>query len=132
VPEDAENVTPELSVRQRRALEAVVSQPTISQAAKAAGVSRRALYAYLRAPAFREALHALQNERLRLVSLSVSAALQEAVDVLRADLQPGHGQGALRLRAAAILAQHAASLIEFADLEGRVSALEAKAKEAKP
>jgi hypothetical protein len=116
----------ELSVRQRRAVAALLSEPTVAAAAKVAGVSRKTLYRYLAAPTFRAALAERQGDVLRMSAARLAGMLSQALDVVGLDLGAGVA-GDMRLRAAGLVLRHVASLLEYASLEERVRSLEERA-----
>jgi len=62
IVESSENLLPRLGIKKTRALMALVSQPTYSAAAIAAGISRATLYRYLKDRDFLEARDALYRE----------------------------------------------------------------------
>lgn len=120
----------ELSLRERRAVAALLSAPTVKEAARQAGVSRKTLYTYLARPQFAAALSEARAEARRLSAARLDGLLTEALDVIGADMSAGAG-AQYRLRAAGLIVRYAAGLQEYLELEGRVSALEARAKAAR-
>ena len=117
-------VSGELTVRQRRALTALLGAPTMAAAAKSAGVSERTIYRYLADPAFQAALREAQGRTLRMATARLTALLVKSLDVLGQATEPGHGQGQLRLRAAQTVVRHYAAMLEAQDLEERITRLE--------
>lgn len=118
--------TPRLTPRQHRAVAALLSCPTISEAAKTAQVSERTLYRWLVNQTFLAELHRQESELInniarRLVSLADNAlrTFQELLD----DPQAG---SSVRLRAAENVLTHLLRVRELATLEERVSLLEAE------
>jgi len=115
-----------LNVRQRRVLSALLSEPTVKDAAKAAGVGRRTVYRYMAEPVFQAALRDAQGQMLRLAVARMAGLMEKALDVIGLDLEPGHDKAHIRLRAAALVLRHYPGLVEVHNLEERVSALEAR------
>ena len=118
------NVTP----RQRKAIEALLTHGTVSQAAKAAHVARKTIYAWLRQPAFRAALSeaehlALDALQRTLVHLGDAAAHTLESAMLDAD------SDSVKVRAADVVLSRLLQLRELVSLDARVAALEAKANE---
>jgi len=111
-----------LSARQRRGVAAILSAPTMRQAASDAGVSHKTLYRWLTVPAFREALALAQTEAVRMATVRLTALLSQALEVVGDDL--GGNDAKLRFRAAAVVLSHFAALAEYVDLVRRVEALE--------
>ena len=118
----AENDT--LTRRQRRALAALLSQPTIAAAAQKAGIGRKTMYSYMAEPAFQTALQQQQSQLLQGAVARLAALLHKSLDVVSLDMEPAVDD-ALRLRAAGLVLRHIASLLTFADLERRIMELEA-------
>ena len=119
----SENLTP----RQRKAVEALLTCCDTSQAAEAAGVSRETVYRWMREPAFREALQEATREALEglsreLVRLGVKA-VQALVEVL-----DGPEAAAARVRAADVILGRLLQARELIDMETRLAELERKAK----
>ena len=114
-----------LTARQKRAIAALVSEPTVKAAADKAGISRKTLYRYLADDAFRAELSQAQSNVLRMSTLRLAGLLQKALDVIALDMLPGV-DGKIRLRAATAVLRHITGLLEYADLEQRVSELERK------
>jgi len=117
----------DLSRNQSRALTALVSQPTIGDAAKACGLSRRTLRRYMADPAFRRALSEQQDHVLSLTVAGLSALQQKALAAIDGALSPGHDKGPLRIRAADLALKHLKELREQHDLTERVIQLEQRA-----
>ena len=119
----AENET--LSRRQKRALAALLSEPTTKAAAEKAGISRTTLYRYLAEPCFQEALAQQQRQVLRASAARLAALLERALDVLGETMASDEADS--RLKAAALVVRHVARLTELAELQERVEILETRA-----
>lgn len=117
----ADSVT--LTKRQRAAIAAILSTPTLQQAADQVGVTRRTLYRWLNQAEFRAALAEAQSDALGVVVARLAGLLGKALDVIGLDLGLGV-DGKVRLRAALGILGHYAALAEFLDLASRVAALE--------
>jgi hypothetical protein len=117
-----------LTARQRRAIAALLTEPTVTAAAKTAKVGRRTLQTWLTLPHFRAALSETQGHELGLVAVRLAGLLTKSLDVIGLDMEPGAGAD-YRLRAAALILRHGSGLLEFADLEQRVSRLEGKVRD---
>ena len=97
----SENVS--LTPKQHRALVALVSSPTVGEAAKAAGVSERTLARWLSDPAFRMALGVAESDMIDgavRAMIGDLAANHDTMRAIRDDLSNGP---AVRLRAAVAL-----------------------------
>lgn len=113
-----------ISPRQQRAIEALLTERTLQDAARQGGVSRRTLYRWLKQPEFINALREALDSRRNLAVAQLEALLEASLEVLANALR---GQDArLALRAALGLLGHYDSLAEFLDLAQRVAMLEQK------
>lgn len=119
------NVTdPELTPKQRKAVEALLVTGDVTAAAKEAGVSRESLYRWLKQSVFLEAVReaearALDELSRLLVRLGRSAATTLAKAMSDADVP-----AATRVRAADVTLARLLQLRELATLEARVTELE--------
>lgn len=118
-----------LSVRQQKAIMALLAKPSVLAAAEAAGVSPKTLYRYLAEPAFRAALEAAQDEALQMLSGQLVTFLGMGLDALARALQSEDSR--IAVQAAAVVLRHFVELRQHCALEQRVSALEQKASEVK-
>lgn len=117
-----------LTAKQQRAIDALMTERTISDAAKACGVHRRTLERWRQDATFRDALRQAGDEYLaatvrRLVNLSGRAVDVLAVGMVKADAWPA------RIRAADVALGRVLQLRELHELEARIAALEARANE---
>lgn len=116
----SENVT----LRQRQAIAALLTDGDVSKAATAAGVSRQTMYRWQRDGAFVAALRAAEGDAWRGLARRMAGLGDAAANALRdalAEDQPI----AVRLRAVALLTERGPALLEMVDLEARIAALEA-------
>ena len=109
--------------RQRAALRALLTEPTVARAAEAAGISRQTLHRYLGDGDFQAALLQEQRKVLGAVSTRLVGLLDRALDAVSEDLDSHDAKR--RSKAYKVILARFAALREHADLEGRVSALEA-------
>lgn len=114
-----------LSPRQQRAVMALLSCPSIEQAAKQAGIGARTLHRWLTDPDFQAALTeaegaAIAEATRRLVGLSDAAITTVASLMLDKGNSP-----TVRLRAATSVLDYLLRLRELANVEERLAALEA-------
>lgn len=127
----AENGRPDanLSSHQLRAIEALATGATVEQAAIAADRTPGTLRRWRREEAaYAEALRQAADETLEDAATQLKGLLQVALGRLRDVLEDEDvGTGHL-LRAIDMTAGHAIKLVEFAELEERVRALEEKNK----
>ncbi len=120
---DNEHRLSELTTNQRRALEALLSEPTVRAAAAACNLTERTLYRYLAESAFRAELHARQDD---ILAASTAALVGMSGDMLRElhRLAMKAESESVRARAIAIWARHKRETVELDALSERVRQLE--------
>jgi len=118
-----------MSTRQRRFIQAVMTSPSIKQAAAAAKVGERTAYRYLDDPAVRAALAKLQDDSMAQAARETVAAMSEALQVLRAIQNDKAAPHAARVSAARAIRDSGPRLNEQALLSERVAELEGKVNE---
>jgi len=111
----------DLSDKQRRAIAALLVEPTVQGAAARAGIGERTLRRWLDDAGFKAAYAAASRDRLSETIGRLRAAAGEAVETLRAALQDE--RAANRIRAATVLLDTAIK-VEVDDLARRVAELE--------
>lgn len=119
-----ENLTP----KQHRAIEALLTSGDMTRAAERAGVSRETLYKWLKSEPFRQELKAGEAKALEALSRRLVALGDSAVLALQDGLNADNPT-AVRLRAADIIIGRLLQLKELVNLDERVSALEEKQNE---
>lgn len=87
-----------LSPKQARAVEAMMTEPTIRGAAEKAGIGHATIYRWLGDPAFVEALREVRSQAFERTMTLLAAAAEKAVEVLREIL--GDDEAAVRASAA--------------------------------
>ena len=119
---------PQLTPKQRRAVEALLTTGEVAAAAQAAGVSRDTLYRWLKQPAFLGAVRAAEARALDDLSrLLVRLGRTAAATLAKAMADPA-APYATRVRAADVALGRLLQLRELATLEARVVALEQAAR----
>jgi hypothetical protein len=113
----------ELSDRQRRAIEALLTSKSTAEAATQSGIGARTIERWKRDLAFQDAYQAASRARLSETIGRLRAAAGEAVETLRAALQDELTSN--RIRAATVLLD-CAIRAEVDDLIRRVDAIETK------
>lgn len=113
-----------LSTNQRRALTALLSEPTIRAAAQSAGLGERTVYRYLANDAFRAELSERQAAILAQVTAAMVGLSGRAVETLRDVLDDGEASASVKVRAALGWLQAARQGVELQDLAQRVDRLE--------
>lgn len=115
----------ELTHQQRQAILALLSAPTVTEAANRIGVRRETLSRWMRKPAFSEALREAERESLQAFSRSLLSLSELAIKALFDALQPSGVPLRYRLQAVGLLAGNLGNVLDLASFEERLSALEA-------
>lgn len=116
----AKNVTP----RQRRAIESLLTTADNTAAAAAAGVSRQTLYRWLRDPVFQAELDRVTGEAIDALSRAMVRLGKKATIAL--DDAIGSNDLPVRVRASNIVMARLLQLRELAAMEWRLSEIERK------
>ena len=115
-----ENLTP----RQRKAVETLLTTGDKSRAAEQAGVKRQTVYKWLKQPAFQEVLRVAEAEALQSLSRALARLGDKAARTL--DRGMDADSDTIAIRAADIVLQRLLQLRELVDLDARITELEAK------
>lgn len=113
-----------LSTNQRRALAALLSQPTVRAAAETAKLSEATLYRYLRQGAFKTELRARQDAILAATTAAMVGLSGGAVTTLQGVLNDPNASASVKVRAALGWLSHTRDVVKLDDLIERVDALE--------
>ena len=105
-----------------RALAALLSEPTIVQAAATAGLSESTLLRWLAEPAFRARFREARRQVVEQAISSLQRATVEAVEALRRNL--ACGVPSAEISAAKAIVEQAIRAVELIDLAERVEQLE--------
>lgn len=113
----------ELPEVQQKAVLALLESPTITAAAKKAGIGRRTLYTYLSDPIFKSVLATEQQQIAAAAARGLLQLNEKAVKVM-ADILAGKEMTALQLRAAVAVLELTPKLRDDANLEERLLEIE--------
>ena len=126
-PEPGENRwaidVPGLSRRQQSALPAVLSAPTIVEAARRSGVGESTLRRWLEEPRFRTALDHLRQDAYEIALMQVQALVPECLNIF-ARIAAENTDPVLRMRAARYLLNYGMKYREVDELHRKLRALE--------
>lgn len=131
----SENVRPDenLSLEQRKAVEALAAGATIEQAATIAGRTPHTLRRWRREePAYAASLKQAGDEALEDAAVQLRGLLTVALARLGELFEDEDVKTHHLLRAIDMVAGHAIKLTEFAELEARVAALEERQNQDQP
>ena len=112
-----------LSVRQKRAVVALLQSTSIKEAASVAGIGEKTMYRYLNDDAFRAELHAQQDAALAAAAAALAGMMGDALAVLRDTLQDDDASDSVKVRAAQIIVDER-RMIELVALARDVRELE--------
>ena len=118
-----DRMSQKVTLRQKRAIEALLTTPNLTEAASVAGVSRKTLYKWLKQPAFQQALQQAEQEALAALQRRLVALGSGAADALEQAMRPTE-ETRYRLRASDIVLGRLLQLRELVELEARIAALE--------
>ncbi len=113
----------EVSVRQNKAINALISAGSVKQACEMIGISRTTMDRWLAKPEFTRALADRKNQVIDETSRTLLSGQQEALNVLR-DLMVSGKSEATRRAAANDWLNHSQSFNGLAQFEYRLTALE--------
>lgn len=101
---------------------ALVSTPSLAEAAKQAGISEVTLWRRMQEPDVQAAYRAARRQLVEHSLAQVQSATSEAVETLRRNLTSA--SDAVQVRAAVAILDHAARGVELMDLEERIARIE--------
>ncbi len=113
-----------LSVKQEKAIAALLSERSGRAAAQKVGVSEKQLYRWMTLPEFSAALKDAESQLLDAASRVLLIGVNDALETLRALMTSAESEAVKRQAASDWLAK-LLQVKELADLEKRVAALEA-------
>lgn len=113
----------ELSPKQIQAITALLSHPTMEQAAKSADVARRTLYQWLSEPAFKAALTEAESAAIDHAVRGLVSLVEPAMETLKEALAPEQKM-VTRLRAVTLILEQMLKLVELRSFDARLTELE--------
>jgi hypothetical protein len=113
-----------LGRKQEAAIAALLSQRTVEDAARVAGIGARTLFRWLELPEFREAYLQARRHAFGQTSARLQQATGAAVSVLLTLMLDVKAPAASRVRAAHSVLDMAAKALELEDIEMRLRRLE--------
>jgi hypothetical protein len=116
----------QLSPRQQKAIQTLLTGHTKSQTAAAVGVAPRTLSRWLADPTFHAALTTAADEALANAAHRLAGVLDDAVAVLTEVMTNTDARDPDRLRAASLVIHRGLDLIQQKQLIERIATLEAK------
>lgn len=113
-----------ITVKQQKAITALLSERTTRDAAKATGVNEKTLYTWLNEPNFRAALRFAEKDILNDVTRRLSAGQRLALDTLQRLIQSARHEST-KLRAAVAWLELSLKFRDMQEIDERLTALEA-------
>lgn len=120
----SKNESEELSGKQLRAVRALLTHPTVAQAAVDASVSEATIYRWLATPAFRQALAQAEGEAVAAAARRLTMLAESALDTVAAVMTDPTTPAPVRVRAAEVLLANLIKFRELTSFEQRLDALE--------
>lgn len=114
----------ELTPKQRKAVEALLTQGDVQAAADHAGCNRTTLYRWLKEPTFKAALREAEVTALDSLARELVTLAGVATATIKTVMTNPIAHAGLRLRAAEIVLSNLLKIRELVDIEARLSALE--------
>ena len=119
--DNATNLTP----KQAAAIRALLSEPSVPEAAKAAGVVTATVYKWLADETFRHALNRAEGAAIDHASRRLVVLVDDALNVIQTAMNDEDAHIATRLSAARTVLENMLRLRELRTIEERLSRLEA-------
>lgn len=113
-----------LPAKQELALRAVISHPTLKEAALASGVSETTLWRYMQDAEFSRRLREARRDAVNHAVIRLQRASSDAVTVLRDLMMKDDAPAAARITAARTVLDYAIRAVEIDELKTRVEELE--------
>lgn len=118
-----------LGAKQAKVLAALLSSPSITDAAKLAKLSERSVFRYLKDPVFIDLYRQARSEQVRQAVCQVQRISAKAATVLEEIMIDPCAKPSSKVLACRTVLDCALRAVELEDLEARLSALERAAQE---
>lgn len=113
-----------LSRKQEQAIVALLQMPTISEAAKCAGIGEATLWRWLQTPEFQDQYREAKRQAVSQAISRLQRATSKAVDTLESIMGDAASPSSSRVAAAKTVLEMALKAVELEDLAARIEALE--------
>lgn len=129
-PTDEQEVAAELAepgalpAKQELALRAVLSHPTLKEAALAAGISETTLWRYMQDEEFSKRLREARRDAVSHAVIRLQRASSDAVTVLRDLMMKDDAPASARITAARTVLDYSMRAVEMDELRARIDQLE--------
>lgn len=106
------------------ALAALITEPTVGEAAKKAGISEATLWRWQQDPDFHDRYREARRQAVSHAITRLQQASTRAVDTLQSVMDSTDAPAASKVAAAKIILEMSVKAVEMEDLEARISSLE--------
>ena len=113
-----------LTAKQNRVITALLTSPSITEAAQISGIPERTIFHWLNEAGFKAAYQAAKREAFNQSLARLQQASSGAVTVLASVMIDPHERGSIRVSAAKIILEFAIKSVEIEDLQTRLEVLE--------
>ncbi len=120
----SDNVAGGLPAKQELAISAVISHPTLKEAALAVGISETTLWRYMQDEAFSRKLRQARRDAVSHAVLRLQRASSDAVKVLSDLMMKDDAPAAARISAARTIIDYSMRAVENDELQTRIESLE--------
>src|SRR5262245_39565095 len=117
-----------LSRKQEALISALLTAPTLADAAQTAGIGEVTAWRWLKEPTFQTAYRDARRAVVQQAITQVQQATGEAVETLRSVMQDPEAPASAKVSAAKNILDTAVKAVEVEDLEARITALEQQAR----
>lgn len=118
--------TKSLTVREQKALAALLTSTSLTEAAKVSGLGQRTIFRYLRASHFADAYRQARSEQVRQGICQIQRIAEKAAKVLEQIMDDPLAKPSARVLACRTILHTALQAVEIESLESRLDALEQK------
>ena len=118
-----------LTRKQDQAIAALLTCPSILDAAHQSGVAEVTLYRWLKLEAFQAGYREARRQVVQQAIVQIQGVCADAVATLRAIMQDSAAPASARVSAAKTVLDTAVKAVELEDLEARIATLEAQSQE---
>jgi hypothetical protein len=117
-----------LSRKQEALISALLTAPTLADAAHTAGIGEVTAWRWLKDATFQATYREARRQVVQQAIVQVQQATGEAVETLRQVMQAADAPASAKVSAAKTILETAVKAVELEDLEARIVALEAAQK----
>lgn len=121
--------TAKMNIKQEAAIAALMSSPSIEEAAKSVGIGKQTLWRWLQDEEFKKAFKQAKRDAVSQSIAQLQASTSKAVKTLTDVMDDAESPASSKIQAAKTVLEFAYKGIELEDLEERIEELERLANE---